>query len=355
MIIVILGSLIIIGASFTSVSTSSMAPTYQGYERTNTSIDIFNGDFVILQKKSPQIGDVILFKPQHDTKLYFHRVIAISNTTLGLSYLTKGDDNRYTDNSPVGNTNFGWVPEQNVVGVAIFTIHNVGWFINELFSINTLIPLLGIALLAFYYYYVSKDIIKKFLKKLKNKVNPNIQLKYKNRHSTISIKTVKSLSYGFMLIIIVLLPLATQVFNVATINPNVELLNIDDQPLSDSIELSNPHLSILEYYSYNQRTVDFVSIKMKITSAGYFNSIENVKIQVLNLNESIDKQNANYYYFWTATYSFTGTKIVNSDLIIPYNLYTGQTNTTLQIRFEYTVSHVFFADHIVKTQPLTVS
>ena len=331
-----------------------MSPTYNGFDITNSTVDVFGSDFIILQKKAPEIGDVILFHAPTDGHLYFHRVIAISEAHGTFSYLTKGDGNRYTDNSKIGETLFGWIPQSNVLGVAVFTIHNIGWFINNLFSINALLPIIGIIMLVGLFYYLEHDNIKKSLVKFINKKPKELKFNFYNRIIDLNRNTLKKLLILGLLVIILIIPILGEVSDSILIHPNVQLQQTNGEPLSSFIDITNPHLFDLEYYTYNGQTVDFLNIKVKITSAGFFNSIETVKIQVLGQNNSINMLNENYFYRWTSTYFFAGTKIINGDLMIPYNLYSRMGNTSLQIQINYTLSHVLTQEHIIKNQILII-
>ena len=331
-----------------------MTPTYQGYVKTNSTIDIFNGDLIILQKKTPQVGDVILFKPVNENKLYFHRVIAELTSQGHTYYLTKGDDNRYTDISSIGDTKFGWIPQENVLGVAILTVHWVGWFVSEMTSLNFIIPFLGMIILVGIFYISAKEEIIKRLNNFKLRSRKNKILKYKNKliHFR-KLHSKKGITVVFVGLIL-LSALSAELFNAETNSIDVHLLQTDGNPLPDSINLSNPHLFDLETVTYGGISVYFFNIKMQLTSGGLFNSLESVKIRVLSQQDSLNQQYQQLYYRWLTTYHFSGTKTVNADLIIPSSYFTAN-NSTMIINIHYTVSHVLFQDNYAKNIPIVFS
>ncbi|NIQ07446.1 MAG: signal peptidase I, partial [Candidatus Korarchaeota archaeon] len=51
-----------------------------------------------------------------------HRVVAIKETSGDLYFKTKGDNNPFNDTEL-----WGWIPEENIVGVVIFRIPYVGY------------------------------------------------------------------------------------------------------------------------------------------------------------------------------------------------------------------------------------
>ena len=324
-----------------------MSPTYQGYERTNSTIDIFNGDFVILQKKTPQIGDVILFKPLNQNKYYFHRIIAkevIHNETF---YLTKGDDNRYTDISTIGDTNFGWIPQENVLGVAVFTIHWIGWFIKEMSSLNFLIPFLAILVLLGIVYRASNH-EKATSNSKKQSKHIKKQLAFKKWIIPINKTRIRMMLLLGLLGLIVLPALTIELLNVQANPISVQLLQTNNDPLPNYINLDNPHLFDLENIQYNGQTLYALNIKLQLTSGGLFNSLTNVKIQLFN-NSLEDNP---IYYRWGTTGQFAGTITVGGVLFIPLNLLNGQNNASLMIDIDITVSHIVYQDHQIRNQAI---
>lgn len=351
-LLILLSFLVFIyGITFTSVSTDSMSPTYQGYDRTNTTVDIFNGDMVILQHKAPQIGDVILFRDPITNGVYFHRVIAMGVFHNQTYFLTKGDGNRYSDNSHIGDTYFGWIPEENVIGVAIFTIHWIGWLVDQIFTIDFLLPLLGLILLGYVIYYSFKEDITKKLASLRRKAKTKKILRLK--HITLSFHK------GYLRLVLVLILIiglagtffAVEFFNAQEYQTSVALLQTDGSTLPNYINLANPHLFDLETIQYNSTSAYFLDIKLQLTSGGLFNSLNSVTLRLLSNQTSLNKINEQMYYKWVTAGEFAGTKIINGGLVIPFNLVTG-INSTVQINIEFTISHVFYQTQQIRTQSI---
>ncbi len=93
-----------------SIGSGSMEPT------------IYKGDVVVVRKydqeemKDIKVGDVLIFEMYN--KIVVHRVEEINKTGEEYSFITKGDNNDELDN---------WIVlEENVIGVAKFTIKYIG-------------------------------------------------------------------------------------------------------------------------------------------------------------------------------------------------------------------------------------
>ncbi len=97
------------------VEGNSMLPTYE------------EGDLVIIYGKDVEhieVGEVIVFRVGFEGAPDFviHRVVAIKETSGDLYFKTKGDNNPFNDTEL-----WGWIPEENIVGVVIFRIPYVGY------------------------------------------------------------------------------------------------------------------------------------------------------------------------------------------------------------------------------------
>lgn len=333
-----------------------MSPTYKGYVKDNNgTIDIFNGDFLILQKKTPQVGDVILFKPVGQNRLYLHRVISKIVTNGQTMYLTKGDGNRYTDISSIGDTQFGWIPAGNVVGVVIFNVHWIGWFIDELVSLNFLIPLAGVIILVSIIYYTGKDEIHKILSKLKWKPTLANSIKFKN--NTYSLRFIRSRKLMVLGLIglLLLTSVGVEFMNFENNRVGVELMQTDGQPLPNNINLDNPHLFDLETVPYNTQSVYFFDIHLQLTSGGLFNSLDSVTIHVSKPQSSVNQANEYLYYKWNTVSQFAGSKTVSGVLVFPTSYVPTNTNVSLTITIQYTVSHMFIQQHVSRNETVIFS
>lgn len=96
---------------FGYVTSNSMYPTYK------------RGDLVIIYGKQPKkinVGEVILFKVKEVSEPVLHRVINKKKNRTGVYFKTKGDNNPYVDP-------WGWVSGENVFGVVVFGIPQIGY------------------------------------------------------------------------------------------------------------------------------------------------------------------------------------------------------------------------------------
>ena len=145
---------------------------------------------------------------------------------------------------------------------------------------------------------------------------------------------------------------AVEFFNARQYQTSVFLMQTDGSSLPNNINLANPHLFDLETIQYNASLSSyFLDIKLQITSGGFFNSLDSITLSLLSNQTSINKINEQIYYRWVTTSSFSGTKIINGGLVIPFDLVTGVTNT-LQINIELTISHVFYQTHLIQNQSI---
>ncbi len=128
---VIIALLFIIAISFYVQKSSGNIPYFLGYTgfvNTGTSMlpTIQKGDLVILKKHdSYKIGDVISFDENGMTVT--HRIINIENG----SYVTRGDNNKFTDGHLVNDI--------NVYGKMIKVIPNVGNYLKFFYNHKTLV------------------------------------------------------------------------------------------------------------------------------------------------------------------------------------------------------------------------
>jgi signal peptidase I len=83
------------------------------------------GDLVVLRPVDPasiQVGDVITFRaPLGSHELVTHRVVAVSASTQGITFRTKGDANPVADIWIVHYQDLGWTEASRVHGVGAIT------------------------------------------------------------------------------------------------------------------------------------------------------------------------------------------------------------------------------------------
>ena len=96
------------------VSSGSMEPTY------------YEGDVVFIKKIDPyalQVGDIIVFEPKGGGIPIVHRIKEIVNEEDTLYFVTKGDNNAFTDSyyMPLKG-----VPESRVIGKPVLKVPKIG-------------------------------------------------------------------------------------------------------------------------------------------------------------------------------------------------------------------------------------
>ena len=329
-----------------------METTYKGYIGTNSSIDIFNGDLIILQHKTPQIGDVILFRPLNSSTFYFHRIVAETVLYNQTYFLTKGDNNRYSDISTIGDTNFGWIPASNVVGVAVYTIHGVGWFLDQITTLDFIISFFGLILLAVIMYLTLQKEIRQKLR-LKNKNSKLKFIKFKNNNIALSSQNINKIFVIFLILLLIFSFVGIELTN-ALLNPvSIHLLQTNDTSLPNYIDFTNVHLFDLEQLQINGQWVYFLNIKLQLTSGGFFNSLDNIHLYTQAGNGS-NGSNTNLFYSWKTTSYFSGSETINGALVMSASLLPFFQNTTITIQIMYSVSHFFYVDSYSSIQSLII-
>lgn len=98
-----------------------------GYVEGNSMYPAYKeGDLVIIYGKEVEnieLREVIVFRPpDDDPDFVIHRVIAIKENSGDLYFKTKGDNVPHDDTEK-----WGWIPEENIVGVVIFRIPYLGY------------------------------------------------------------------------------------------------------------------------------------------------------------------------------------------------------------------------------------
>jgi signal peptidase len=96
------------------VNSGSMMPTY------------FEGDVVFIKKADPhelEVGDIIVFKSKRGGTPIVHRIEEIVEESGTLYFVTKGDNNPFTDSyyAPLEG-----VPESKVIGTPVWKIPKIG-------------------------------------------------------------------------------------------------------------------------------------------------------------------------------------------------------------------------------------
>lgn len=306
-----------------AVTTTSMVPTYYGYDLEYSidhpkSIDIFRGDLLIVQNKEPQIGDTIIFKVPDQTIAIVHRIVATHTAKNGTNYFgTKGDNNPQTDfNSNSGNK-FGWITEDQVLGVVIFKISHIGWLSLEVqkptIQFILLASIIIVSGLWVYEYWI--DSKKSEEEKRQEEIEEEekqrkSQSRYKIKFGKRNIPFLGPRSIGYLTIsFLIVFYFAGGLVNVMNGSNSVDLMRRDGGSLQEkgisitSNDIENNNIDLDKLYYFNTKLI--------VTSHGFLNSANHVKIKV-----DFEGATPNHpFYEWNIVYDFSGSKTIN--VVIP--------------------------------------
>lgn len=320
-----------------AVTTTSMVPTYQGFdllsEGNSEYYDMLRGDLLIVENKPVQVGDTIVFKTSDDPNevAIVHRVIAERTTEDGIKqYATKGDHNRITDLSHGGN-NFNWINEEYIIGVVIYSVHNIGWFSLELQSpgIRTvlIVSMFLILIIGAIDYFSNKSKKEEDLDKdLDNLSTSSVKIKpkkvfFKFKNFRFQIKKPKTFTFFLILFLIGTFTLNGLLY-FSSNNNSVSLINSNEVDFNDKINLA---LADTEYYNNIDKSKYFIlNFKFNVTSSGILNSVSKIEMKAVYEGINSISEDYNPSYVWTIVYKFAGSKTINGALI--FNTVANNTN-----------------------------
>lgn len=109
--------------------------TKQEFSRFPQKNGFKKGDIVVVWGRfTPKIGDIIIFKPNPDSKAprpIVHRIVKLDkDTNQELTIQTKGDHNekQLTSSNNIYNTDETNIKENQLIGKVVFKIPYLGWF-----------------------------------------------------------------------------------------------------------------------------------------------------------------------------------------------------------------------------------
>ena len=303
----------------TFIVTDSMFPTFEGYQTSQIS-GPFKGEFLIAYRQTPHVGDIIIFSTPENSFLTVHRIVFEKTVDNKTYYLTKGDNNPETDMG-LSSTNLGWISQDQILGVVVFGIPNLGTFINLLqtYNFGIILPLVLIVALSYeginYIYHKRKGIIN-------HKPSPQSVTKLSplNRKYLISLLLI-----GF--IFFSLIP--TLFFFYDSPNTTIQILDSSYNPFPKSINLANSSSS--EAFTVNNITYSFYNFKISFLSDGFFNSVRELLVET-NISS--------HFFKWTAVKDLAGINTINALLIIPLT-FNGTITAKISIN-GYTASYLPF-------------
>ena len=317
-----------------AVTTTSMAPVYGGF-KPDLLFDEpelrkyylpLDGDLLVLKKQTPHLGDTIVFKKNsaHTPTPIVHRIIAIQTNSSGFAYyLTKGDNNFGTDYK-----RFGWISEDELIGVVIGKIPSIGWLSLEIQNITMRIFLiigLGVLLLLMlfeeedkktkekgnHYKKSSSGIFLKFFNKLKPKYSG---LNYnKSRWIVKMFSTPKGNIFTVALII-------TTIFLSLNIQKAFVLNNGVNITSSNTLELINAGPENIGTGFY------FIHFDLEIISRGIFNWVYKIELRLNSSDNDV-------VYIWIIPYSFDGKLIIKSGFPISQEIITSTGNYSINLYY----------------------
>ena len=312
---------------FVIVSTSSMSPTYHGFDLNQDSgnpiSDIFRGDVLILQNKIPQVGDVIVFNasisdtpfptncslsplPSLCSTPVVHRIVAERTVNGSLEFATKGDHNSFSDAGSFFGGHFGWIKSSAIIGVVVFVFQHIGWFI--LFLFDPLI-LLGLVALLFYFFY------KSFFSKHSKRSKKIVYLIFCKKKILL---TRPNLFSAIIILIFLFLFIGIGITNYFSFPNQIT-------PSLTNTEIIDSHSPNIENYT----NLLFVNFLMNVSSSGIFNSIYKIEINAIIDNSSFSISNPTYV--WTIVYSFAGIKTIHPLFILDLAENSIFINSSLQV------------------------
>lgn len=300
-----------------SVQTTSMTPTYQGYDltelQTREYYDIFRGDVLIIQNKEPHVGDTAIFQTRDPITdqplLVIHRLVAEQIVNNTIFFATKGDNNPLTDVASNFN-NYGWIAGSDILGVVVFSVHHLGWFLFEFsqlgqFVITNIIYIAILVVIGYYFFNYRKQ-VKKSKGKSKPQSNFNLPKKIHIVFSKWNIDYTIKMNV-LILVLLMIFPLlygAIGFSNYFTSTNQAVLDPTSDQAMLNGLVDLRYSTAFIEKYSNGI----FYNYHLKISSSGTFNFVDKVVIAATYNNYSL----SNPDYIWTIVYDFYGTKIINA-------------------------------------------
>lgn len=325
-----------------AVTTTSMVPTYQGYDLTEQGTgeyyDILRGDLLIVQNIPPQVGDVIIFTANGYTTPIVHRIVAEKTVNNTVYFATKGDHNPYSDAGDTRGNDFGWIPRSAVLGVVVFAIHHLGWFSLQLQSpflkVLLIVSVVALVILAFYESFAEGD-------KNKNNSSNDQDVNKKIRKVYLKIKNYKfrvnrPRVYGFIIFLVFLLSYGgIGMLNYESNSNTVQWLPKSSGPESNNIiDLRKTSLNRPEIYSLSSNnSLYFYNTQILINSSGTFNFVHKLVIGASYIMNGTKHFSPSYN--WTIVYDYAGSKLIHA--IFKFEIPTDIVNTTLEATLNFSL------------------
>lgn len=350
-----------------AVTTTSMVPTYQGFDLTqNYDIqpaqyyDILRGDLLLVQNIEPHVGDVVVFNATMSdggnaincmvplnirsdlcTTPIVHRLVAERTVNGKVEFATKGDHNPYTDAGDSRGNNFGWIYKSAILGVVVFAIHHLGWFSLQLQS-NFVRIVLIVAIAAIILFSIWDSIFPSKNKKEdeeKSKENSHktrkVYFKIKKLHMRVNRPNI---SFFIVLLVILTSYLSIGMVNVATNKNTVQWLPSGPEETNGLINLRG---NTPERYG----TTYMYDTAILINSSGSLNFVNKLDITAVFTNASIK----NPTYVWTIVYDYAGSKLIHA--VFVFNIPANLTNKAISTNIDFTL----YSTGLLAAAPYTIT
>lgn len=334
-----------------AVTTTSMVPTYEGFDLTENYnlhphqyYDILRGDLLIVQNIDPHVGDVAVFKAPGQTTPIVHRLVAERTVNGVLQFATKGDHNPTSDAGATYGNEFGWINRSAILGVVVFSIHYLGWFSlqlqNPLIRTGLIIATIGIIALAVFDSTKSHD-SKEKEKKTENtseSINKKVYLKMKSAKIQIHRPT---LFFFFIVALLMTTYVGIGVVEYSgghnTVQPSIQNNSVINLRDGANVE----QFSNMYFYDY----------QMNISSSGFLNTVSRVVVTPIynNLTTTV----INPSYVWTIVYDYAGSKSIIPLLV--FKTTSTMSNMSISTTLQYKVYSSGLLASPVKTFNRTVT
>jgi len=285
-----------------AVTTGSMLPIYNGFQDDDTpsgnDIHPFRGDILLVKKvpvKSLKVGDVIVFNTSNNDREppVVHRVVAIWQDDGEYFFKTNGDNNLGPDTR--------WITTGNdVIGVVVFRIPHIGWFLLVVQTTAGKLIVLALAILVLFVGDDSEEgknsVDKKKLDTADKNDSVTLISKIKNLRTKIIQK--KSYTYTVLALGLIIIFLGSNLLSSFLYSPSVKIYRYDDDSRIANLIESPSTLFESRSMNYANQTAYFFPVLIEIQSGGIFNNIDRIEIRV-NETEGL--------YRWNTVYNFIGT------------------------------------------------
>jgi signal peptidase I len=305
-----------------AVTTGSMLPIYNGFQKSsNSEIYPFRGDILLVKKvpvESIELGDVIVFDTPSVPEPVVHRVIDKWLENNSFYFKTNGDNNDNPDQ---------WIVlGKNVYGVVVLRLPHVGWFLLVIQTTAGKILVLALVILLLFVGDDSEEEKDKTIPEEKEDQNfppSNVENTRLQKIKDIASKTIQSKKriYAILILLIFSTFICGNLIGATNSSPSVNLYSYSistEEKINNLLESTetSTHTISTSFNSYNTwdhgenstQKAHFFPVQLEIRSGGLLNNIE--KIEILTQANGTEG-----LYRWTIVYNFVGTRVLEGGII----------------------------------------